>query len=57
MNTNILTVKQSADYLKVSRYTIYSWAEQGKIKCAKLGTRVIFRREDLDEFVAANIKG
>lgn len=47
-----LTVAEVADYLRVSRDTIYRWAKQGKLALYKVGgTATRVRRSDLDALV------
>ncbi len=44
-----LTVAEAADYLRVSRDTIYRWAKQGKLVLYKVGgTATRVRKSDLD---------
>jgi excisionase family DNA binding protein len=45
-----LTVKEAADYLKVSRVTLYRYMADGRLRSYKLGGSGgrRFRREDLD---------
>ena len=44
-----LTVAEAADYLRVSRDTIYRWAKQGKLPLYKVGgTATRIRKSDLD---------
>lgn len=44
-----LTVSEAADYLRVSRDTIYRWAKQGKLVLYKVGgTATRVRRSDLE---------
>ena len=44
-----LTVAEAAEYLRVSRDTIYRWAKQGKLVLYKVGgTATRVRRRDLD---------
>lgn len=44
-----LTVREAADYLRVSRDTIYRWAKQGKLVLYKVGgTATRVRKSDLD---------
>ena len=48
----LLTVKDAADDLKVSRATIRRWVEDGIINAVRVGRRwVLFRREELDRQV------
>lgn len=44
-----LTVAEAADYLRLSRDTLYRWAKQGKIALYKVGgTATRVRKSDLD---------
>lgn len=48
-NHEWLTVAEAAEYLRVSRDTIYRWAKQGKLVLYKVaGTATRVRRSDLD---------
>jgi excisionase family DNA binding protein len=47
---HFLSVADAADYLRVKPGTIYSWVNQGKITCSKVGSRVLFERQALIEF-------
>jgi len=50
-NHDWLTVKQVADYLQVSIYTVYELIRQQQIPATKVGKRLI--RVPRDEFMAA----
>lgn len=55
MEKTLLRVGEAADFLAVSRWTIYRWLEQGKLKGTKIGkgsTRVF--RESLDGLIQQN---
>jgi excisionase family DNA binding protein len=44
-----LTVAEAAEYLRLSRDTIYRWAKQGKLRLYKIaGTATRVRKSDLD---------
>lgn len=44
-----LTVAEAAEYLRVSRDTIYRWAKQGKLQLYKVGGKATrLRKTDLD---------
>lgn len=45
-------VAQAADYLACKPQRIYDLVSQGKLKSAKDGRRVLFRREWLDQALA-----
>lgn len=47
----LLTVKQAAEFLNVSSYTIYKWAESGVLTGRKLNGKLWrFSQDDLDGF-------
>lgn len=47
-----LTVPEAADYLRISRDTIYRWAKQGKLPLYKVGgTATRVSRSDLDALI------
>jgi excisionase family DNA binding protein len=48
----IYTVREAADLLKVSHFTIRSWIYSGKLIPAKLGSRVLLTQSELERFVA-----
>jgi len=47
----LLGVEEAAKYLGVQKSTIYSWAWRRKIPSVKLGRRLLFDREDLDQMI------
>ena len=51
---NLLNIKEAAIYLRISTSTLYRWVHQKKIKHAKIGSRVLFSQEYLDEFINNN---
>jgi PTS system nitrogen regulatory IIA component len=48
---DIMTVKEVADYLRVSERTIYDWATKGHIPSGKLGTTWRFKRAEIEQWV------
>jgi len=42
-----MTVSQLAEYLQISKHTIYNWIFQRKIPYSKIGRRVMFKREEI----------
>lgn len=54
-----MSLREAADYLCVSRSGLYAYIKSGEIPCVKLGTlptsRVVLRKEDLDNFVKAHL--
>ncbi|MDH7498990.1 MAG: helix-turn-helix domain-containing protein [candidate division NC10 bacterium] len=51
MTDTWLTVKEVAQYLKLSRDLIYKLAQQGKIPASKVGTAWRFKREKIDQWM------
>lgn len=53
--TNVLrNVKQTAERLGgVSKWSIYSWLSQGRLRKTKVGSRVMIAESDLQAFLAS----
>ncbi|MFR1672335.1 MAG: helix-turn-helix domain-containing protein [Candidatus Gastranaerophilaceae bacterium] len=51
---NLLTIQDTASYLHVSISTLYRWVHHKKIEHIKVGSRVLFTREYLEEFIKLN---
>jgi excisionase family DNA binding protein len=51
--------RAAAEYLSVKEGTLAAWASNKRVALpyAKLGRRVVYRKSDLDAFVAANLEG
>lgn len=56
MTDTWLTVKEVAQYLKLSPDLIYKLAQQGKIPASKVGTAWRFNREKIDQWMEAKEK-
>jgi excisionase family DNA binding protein len=51
---SLLSVEQAAQRLGgVSRWSIYSWLSQGRLRKTKVGARTMIRESDLQAFIAA----
>jgi len=48
---DLLNVEEAATYLHVKRLTIYDLSSAGKITKQKVGSKVLFRRSDLDDYI------
>ena len=49
---SIMTVAELADYLHMSKSTVYSWVQKKKLTCYKLNNRkVYFTKKDVDDFL------
>ncbi len=52
MTQTLLSVEQAAERLGgVSRWSIYSWLSQGRLRKTKVGSRVMIRESDLQAFI------
>ncbi|MCD6318917.1 helix-turn-helix domain-containing protein [Candidatus Aerophobetes bacterium] len=47
----LLDIKEAAEFLNVSPNTLYSWVSQRRIPFVKLGRRVEFDLEDLQDWI------
>ena len=52
-DTDILTLQELHDYLKIPKPTLYVLAQHGRIPAAKVGKHWRFRRTDIDEWFKA----
>jgi len=48
-----LTMKETTEFLRVSRSTVYRFLERGELPGYKISKRWVFDQKDLREFVAA----
>ncbi len=46
-------IKQLSDYLSIPVKTLYEWASRGEIPSIKLGSRVLFDVQDIDNMMIA----
>lgn len=54
MHRTLLDILETARYLRISKSTLYRWVHQKKIKCVKIGSRVLFMQSDIEEFINSN---
>lgn len=50
-NKDIMTMDMVAEYLHLSKSTIYKWVMWNKIPCTKLGRRNRFVKKDIDQWI------
>ncbi|MEW6101202.1 MAG: helix-turn-helix domain-containing protein [Candidatus Omnitrophota bacterium] len=50
-NGGLMTIEELAEYLKVTRRTIYEWLKQNKIPAVKLVGQWRFRRDKIDNWI------
>ena len=48
---NLISIQQAAEYLRITVGTIYQWRSQHKIPYIKVGRRVKFKKEQLDQWL------
>ena len=46
-----MTLKEVADYLKLSKSTIYRFVQQNRVPAAKIGNQWRFCKEAIDEWI------
>jgi len=45
---DLIKAKEACDYLKISKVTLYKWLKEGKIIGYYLGTRLFFKKSELE---------
>ncbi len=50
----LLTVDEAADFTRLSTKTLYTYASQKRIPHIKLGSRLMFDRFKLEEWIRSN---
>jgi len=53
MTNDVLTIREVAEYLKVTEKTVYTLAQQRRIPSFKVGGQWRFRREDLEAWIGS----
>ena len=56
ISTELLTVKESTAYMRVSRGFISKIRRQGSIQSIKAGKKVLIKKSSLDAYLADNIE-
>jgi len=51
VNSNLMTIEDLADYLKVTRRTIYDWLKHNKIPALKLVGQWRFKKDKIDNWL------
>jgi excisionase family DNA binding protein len=51
MSSDVLTIREVAEYLKVTEKTVYSLAQRRRIPAFKVGGQWRFRREDMESWI------
>ena len=50
-NEVMMTVREVAEYLRVSAATVYKWARDEKIPCHRFGRLLRFKKHEIDELM------
>jgi len=51
INTELMTIEDLAEYLKVTRRTIYEWLKRNKIPAVKMVGQWRFRKDKIDAWI------
>jgi len=54
--TQLMSVREAADFLQVHPQTVYRLVRERKIASVRVGKGIRFRRSDLDRFVEENLR-
>ena len=54
MTSDILTVEEVAEYLKLAKKTVYKMAVEKKIPAFRVGKFWRFRKTEIDEWIKSN---
>jgi len=50
-NDQLMTIKEVADFLRISTISAYSWVRDGKLPAIRIGKEWRVRSRDLDEWL------
>ena len=56
MNREVLTLREVAEYLRMSRSTIYRLVQKGQIPAIKIASQWRFKKGVLDEWLETQLK-
>jgi PTS system nitrogen regulatory IIA component len=56
INSALMTIEDLADYLKVTRRTIYEWVKHNKIPAVKLVGQWRFKKDKIDAWIDSSTK-
>lgn len=55
-NSELLTDKEAAEFLRVSHQTMWRLRKCGKLPHVRLATKLLYRKSDLEAFIEQNTK-
>jgi len=50
-NSPVMTIEETAKYLKIGKSSLYKMAREGKIPAVKIANQWRFRKEDIDKWL------
>ncbi|MFA6778185.1 MAG: helix-turn-helix domain-containing protein [Paludibacteraceae bacterium] len=53
----MISVNEAAKYLGIGKSSVFRLVAEGKITCCRIGTRILFKQEWLEEFIKNNMQG
>jgi excisionase family DNA binding protein len=56
MNSEVLTVQEVANYLRIDIRTVYRLAKRGDIPCIKIGRQWRFNRDDIKDLLSGGLR-
>ena len=56
VNNNLMTIEDLADYLKVTRRTIYDWLKHNKVPALKLVGQWRFKKDKIDDWLESQTR-
>lgn len=51
---DVMTIEETAQYLRIAKSSLYKLAQEGKIPCQKVGRHWRFRKESIDRWLDEN---
>lgn len=51
---DVMTIEETAKYLRIAKSSLYKLAQEGKIPCQKVGRHWRFRKESIDRWLDEN---
>ena len=51
INQELMTIKEVADFLRISTISAYSWVREGRLPAIRIGKEWRVRSRDLDEWL------
>jgi excisionase family DNA binding protein len=57
MRINLMDIKETAEYLKMNKMTVYKLARGGKLPAFKVASEWRFKKEVIDEWLMGQLKG